>query len=212
MLEDARLGLENLAHRQWMLARALRELGGQRWFWRLSLALAFEGLTGPPHRVALPAGWSAEDALYGETPPWTAWKLLGWAELQADKQVLEVGCGRGICCLVASLVWGAQSRGIEVVPGRAAKARALARSLDVPLTIEARALQPGDVPGSDLILLSATSWSDSNWLQVVDGLKGATHGTRALSISRPIPGWTVLGEQNYPFSWGWARCWLQLRP
>lgn len=194
-----------------MLARAFQELGSQRWFWRLSLALAFEGLTGPPHRIKGPPPWSTDDTLYGETPPWTAWRLLAWAELQADDRVLEVGCGRGICCLVASLVWGAPSRGVEVVPGRAAKARALARSLDVPLSIEARALQPGDAEGSDLILLSATSWSDSNWLQVVNCLEGAAPGTRALSVSRPLPGWTVLGEQNYPFSWGWARCWLQLR-
>ena len=212
MIELALLGLRNLAHRQWMLASAVKELGHQRWFWRLSLALAFEGLTGPPHRVAVPPGWSPEDALYGETPPWTAWRLLRWGGLEEGQGLLEVGCGRAICSLVGQLVWQAACRGVEVVPGRAAKARALARSLDVELTIEARALQAEDLSGIHLVLLTPTSWSEANWAEVVAHLATAAPGTRAITTSRPLPGWTTLQEGRYPFSWGWAHCWLQIRP
>lgn len=199
------VGLENLRHRLWMSWQGALALGGEFWYWRLGYALWLEGLRGSARH----APSSSSDWTYGETPLWTAFRLLQWAHAQPGQRLVEVGCGRGIVSLVAASVWGMPSVGLEALGERADKARWLVRALQLErIRIETSQVR-AQVEEADLYFLTPTTWSEENWRGVVQALEGAPPGARALVLTQPIPGWEILKEERFPYSWGWCKTFLQ---
>jgi len=207
------VGVQNLGQR---LATSLRygaRYGSNHWYWRLGYALWLESWRGPAHRpgqqLQPDPDWSADDFIYGETPLGTAHQLLQWAELRPGQRFCEIGCGRAVVGLVAQLVFGAEVDGFEKVPSLADKARWLARALGVEKNV--RIHEEGPYPAADVYFLTPTTWSEQNWQRVREGLASAPTGSRALVLSQPLPGWTVLAQKSLPYSWGWNRTYLQIK-
>jgi hypothetical protein len=209
-----RVGLENLGHRGALALRYGVRWGAHYWYWRLGYALWLESWRGAAHRpgqlLQPPDGWRPEDFVYGETPLGTAHQLLSWAELKAGQHFCEIGCGRGVVGLVGHLVFGARVSAFEKVPELAAKARWLARALQVEESISIR--EEGPFEPADLYFLTPTTWSTENWQRVCRKLEIAPPGARALVLSEPLPRWRVLETKKLPFSWGWSQTYLQVRP
>jgi len=214
VLSDLWVGFENLGHRSWLACRDASRLGRHSWYWRLGYALWLESLRGPAHRTvrkyALPEGLRSEDLIYGETPIGTAFDLLAWAGMKPGQRFCEVGCGRGVTSLVATLVFGAQSIGHEAVPALADKARWLTRALQCPGTIVTG--HCGPYASAELYYLTATTWSADNLQRIQQDLAQAPAGARALVLSQPLPQWQTLEERKFPYSWGWCRTFLMVRP
>lgn len=211
---DLWVGLQNLGHRGATALRYGARWGGHHWYWRLGYALWLESLRGPAHRPGMsappPPGWQAEDFLYGETPLGTAHQLLSWAGLRPGQHFCEIGCGRGVVGLVAHLVFGASVSGYEKVPALADKARWLTRALQVEKGVCIREEGPYEL--SDLYFLTPTTWSPENWKRVCREMDRARPGARALVLTDPLPGWSVLETRKLPYSWGWSQTYLQVRP
>lgn len=210
---DLAVGVENLAHRSWLAGLAASQLGGHRWYWRLGYALWLESWRGPAHRLGqqadLPPGFGREDLIYGETPLWTAWQLLLWADLKPQERFCEIGCGRGVTSLVARLVYGARVRSYEAIELLADKARWLGRALDAEMEVFTQSAGP--YAEADLYYLTPTTWSDANWKGVQKGLLSARVGSRALVLTQPLPGWQVLNQRKMPYSWGWSQTYLLVK-
>ncbi len=182
-------------------------LGGHFWYWRLGYALWLENLRGSAFRVA---GLDCErDFIYGETPPGTAWQLLRWAQFEVGSRLVEIGCGRAVMCLVAELALRGQCRGYEALPELADKARWLVEALSLKTHIETQ--QVGQIEVADLYYLTPTTWSEANFLQVCQALETAPKASKALVLSRPLPGWKVLATHSFAYSWGWTRTYLQVK-
>mgnify|MGYP003584439376 CR=1 FL=1 len=208
------LGLQNLCHRSSLALRYGARWGSHYWYWRLGYALWLESWRGAAHHPGLrtqpPPGWQPEDFVYGETPLGTAHQLLDWAGLQAGQHFCEIGCGRGVVGLVAHLVFGARVSGFEKVPGLADKARWLVRALQ--LENDVCIAEEGPYGAADLYFLTPTTWSLENWRRVCKQLEEAPGGARALVLTEPLPSWQVLESRTLPFSWGWSRTYLQVKP
>ena len=222
------VGVHNLGQRLALSLRYGARYGNKHWYWRLGYALWLESLRGPARRpgqyyaefvlansavavstLTLASGWTADDFVYGETPLGTAHQLLQWGELGPGQRFCEIGCGRGVVGLVAHLVFGAQVVGFEKVPALADKARWLTRALGVEQHVLIH--EDGPYPSADLYFLTPTTWSEQNWQRVQDGLASAPSGSRALVLSQPLPGWTVLAQKSLPYSWGWNQTYLQTK-
>lgn len=207
------VGLHNLGQRAATSLRYAARYGAHHWYWRLGYALWLESWRGPAHRpgqrFSPDPGWTAEDFFYGETPLGTAHQLLQWGELCPGQRFCEIGCGRGVVGLMAHLVFGAEVDGFEKVPALADKARWLTRALDVERSV--RIHEEGPYPAADLYFLTPTTWSEQNWQRVQNDLKSAPSGSRALVLSQPLPGWTVLAQKSFAYSWGGNQTYLQAK-
>jgi len=212
------LGVENLAHRAKTGCLGALALGARPWYWRLGYALWLESLRGAAHRAgrsqAPQEGWQPEDFVYGETPIWTAYRHLTLCQFPQGGRLLEIGCGRATVSLVAALARGGRATGYEILPARADKARWLTRALQLTTVeiIDADA-STCSYEQVDVVYLTPTTWSDINWKRLTRWLEQAQTGTRAVSLTQPLPkkDWEIVLETKMPYTWGDSVTYYQRR-
>ncbi|MEW6277808.1 MAG: methyltransferase domain-containing protein [Candidatus Eremiobacterota bacterium] len=213
------VGLENLGHLAALSAREAARLGRYRWWWRLRLAMAAAYALDPAFRVCLReapnSGLPEHEATFGETPMLTAYEWFRELGIGRDDTVVDMGCGRGGTVLLAAAAFGARGIGLEVLPTFVARARAVARRLELAdrVSFEQCDFRQGPLPRASLYLLSGTCLERESWDRLKRLLVEAPGGARAISISMPLPGltWEPCWERRLPYSWGYATTYLQRR-
>ena len=215
------LGLCNLAYRTRLDLEEMGRLGNRRWYWRLRLALALNGLTATLSRPVFgtgssefPESISPADLTYGETPILTAWQLGQRLSITPQDRVVDLGAGLGLPLLVCHLGFGAPGIGVEAVPARLSRAKNLALSLNIEVISwreEDFLTQP--LPEGTIYWISPTTLEESSWKALQDKMSDRPAGTRCISLSLPLPtqDWQTLDESDFRFSWGKTRVYVQIK-
>lgn len=212
------VGLENTAYNAGLALREAAALGRFPWWWRLRAALArhWAGLSpfAVVRREGPASGLPEEDLIYGETPPLTAYRLLEALQVGPRDRVVDLGCGRGTVVLVAALAFGAAGLGCEALPTFVERGRRVACSLGLS-RVEFRLgdVRGGPLPQGTVYFVAGTTLRPESWRRVCARLKDTAPGTRAASLSAPLPAsrWELLQRNKMPFSWGPATVYLQRR-
>ena len=216
--EILRVGVENQLYLARLEAEELRTLAGYRWWWRLKWALLLNAIGGLADR-ARPAIFpkrelQAADFLFGETPVLTAWQILTDLETSAFDLVVELGCGRGLVCLVASLAFGSRAVGGEIVHSRVSRLRHLIQVLGLS-RVEAREadFRREPVAEGDLYFLSPVSLEEPSWLDLQARMRAVAPGTRAVVLCEPLESayWDTELVREYRYSWGPVLTYVQRR-
>jgi len=221
-LEACELVGVGLANAAWVATRTALEawrFGRRAWWWRLRLALGRawlgHGPLGVIAREGRQAGMEEADLVYGETLPGTACDLLRALEVGPQDTVVDLGCGRGVVPLVAGLVLGARAVGLDALPGYVQRASACARSLGLEQVRFLHAdFRTAELPRGTVYFLAGTTLEPDSWTAVARNLaRSARPGSRAASLSQPLPGaeWEALGSRRMAFSWGWGTVFLHRR-
>lgn len=213
------VGVGNAA---WLTWRAWVELvcyGCRRWWWQVRCALWWGWLDTTPQALVAAAAnryKRADDLIYGETLPGTAYQLLKRVGTDENDVVVDLGCGRGTVSLVAGLAFGAKSYGIDLLRGYIDHGERLVRVLKLQGVVSFR---PGDIlkcdiPKATVYFFAGTCLSPQHWKKAVNNFtKAAPRGARAISLSQALPknDWELLSEEKWPFSWGMATVFLHRR-
>lgn len=197
----------------------LASLGSRRWWWRLHwAALRHYGLD-PPARVIVresPAlGLPEGQCVYGETPVLTYLTLMRLAEIHEDDVVFDLGCGRGLGLMAASLEHGVRATGIEIVPTLHERASRMVKELGLEGRVR---LVRGDILEEDLsegtIFYVASTTFDRRVMRLLSARLANAGRRRAIEGRRPIrvftltrelfPPFRILWSKRYPVTWGWA--------
>ena len=217
--ELLRVGVTNAA---WLSWRAWVEFvcyGWRRWWWRTRCALWWGWLDTTPQTLVNEAQGkyaSDDDLIYGETLPGTAYELLKRLQVNDRDIVVDLGCGRGAVTLVAALAFGAQSVGVDLLPGYIEHGARLVRVLEIGKLAR---FQEGDIlkcdiPKGTVYFFAGTCLSAEHWQLAVRRLSAvAPVGARAVSLSQALPAkdWELISEESWPFSWGMATVYLHRR-
>lgn len=208
-----------LGNAAWVASRTAVEasrFGTRGWWWRLRLALAAEWAGQTPLQVIAREGgeMSESDLVYGETLPGTAFDMLRALEVTRQDCVVDLGCGRGVVPLVAALAFGARAVGVDALPGYTAHAARTAERLGLTtVTFRTADFRTGRLPKGTVYFLAGTTLEDPSWRAVTERLARTPEGTRAASLSQPLPKehWQLLQQAKMPFSWGPSTVYLHRR-
>lgn len=156
----------------------------------------------------------AEDLIFGEITPSTAWLLLKQLGIDQADHVVELGAGRALFSLTAALAYGCQASALEIIPTFTLRTNQIAINLGLKkLTAYTANVLIDPLPSGSVYYLSATTFRATSWRTLNSKLQNVDPGTRAISLSQPLElkYWTIEEELKLPFSWGITTVYLQQR-
>jgi SAM-dependent methyltransferase len=154
-------------------------------------------------------GVSVRELVYGETPVWTARRLLGAAGVTRDSVVLDLGAGRGRALLGARSL-GARARGVDVLDSHVERANA---ALDgTGARVERADAAHARLDDATHVYLTWTCLSPATRARVVQHLRGCAPGTRVVTLSEPIEDEAFVVERALVgwFTWGLERAYVHV--
>jgi SAM-dependent methyltransferase len=205
----------NQAYLAHLHAQELRVLAGHRWWWRLRWAMVLNRLGGLVDLASEPKlGVPIQDLLYGETPVLTAWKILSDLGACSSDIVVDLGCGRGLIPIVASLALGIRAVGVDISPFRIRRARHLVEALQLTSVIVRQAdYRREPLPEGSLYFLSPISLAEESWSDLQKVMRQSKGGSRAVVLCEPLEAeyWDTCSVQRYSYSWGIVKTYFQRR-
>ncbi len=189
------------------------QFGGRGWWWRLHWEAFRRYFPRGPALVSTRATrglrWPALQFTYGETPPVSFIHMLRQIQAGPGTVVVDLGCGRALHLMAAVCALGVRARGYDLVPQFVSRGTLMARSLGIQ---DALTLIEGDIlemplEDADVVHVVATTWLPrvKNLLlarlsaMLRPGTVVITHAWRL-----PEPRFTLLGNRDYPTTWGWS--------
>lgn len=158
------------------------------------------------------AGVNPGEFSYGETPTVTLTRLLALAELHPGARLVDLGSGRGLTLLAASLL-GYRAAGVEKVSEYVLRARRAARDLRVQVDLREADLITGEWPDGDLYLVNSTAFPP----QFRTSLAGRLAQLPPASLVATYD-WQLAGDvfeefkaRRLPVTWGTVLCRLYRR-
>lgn len=153
---------------------------------------------------------SVAELMYGETPVWTAVRLLRRAGLGVGSRLVDIGAGRGRVLLAARRL-GAEARGVELNANHV-------RAVDAAIKRAGATLVVGDGAQADLtevthVYLTWTCLSDATRARMTEHLRSVRPGTMVLTLTHPLEddAFERVGECTGWFTWGLAPVFIQRR-
>lgn len=211
------VGLKNMGYVACRTASELRSYGGRGWWWRLRIALRLNWFgTSPLGILKKETDNIPDDLVYGETFPGTAYEILQKLDITAEDSIVDLGCGRGVVPLTAALAFGIKSCGIDIINGYIERCRKTAASLSLEELADFLKLdfRHAPLPKASIYFIAGTCLSDESWKELMERLEKASKpGTRAVSLSQPLPSdkWDILRRETMPFTWGPTQVYFQIR-
>ena len=165
---------------------------------RLGLHLAVAYPPGSAHGLAREAG----DAIFGETPLATAWRILGDAGVRPGERLTELGCGPGRLSLVAASQFQMRCEALDRVQSFVDRGNRLARRLKLDVAFRTAELLHWKPASEQWVYVAGTAFS----AKLRGALAAALESSRAsvISVSSPlrIVGHTTRLLGTYRFPWG----------
>ncbi len=147
---------------------------------------------------------------YGETPLTTLQQIADrWAICPSD-YLIELGCGRGRGVLFLSHYTGCKAKGIDWVPSFIAHAKAVAKQTS-NVTFACSDIMKADLSSATIIYLYGTCLDDAAIHTLSERFKQLPPSTKIITVSYPLPGFTIQDELVGSFPWGEADIYLQTR-
>lgn len=209
--------LDYFKHAAWELAFNLSEmarLGRRGWYWRLHWALhrAYrgDGVRWVLDREAKATGLSRDQLTYGETPALSMLAILARAGVSPQDVLFDLGCGRGLALLAASLEWPLEAVGIDAIPTFVTRGNAMCQRLGVAERV--RFINSNfldcDLSRGTLFYAAATTFErdivDDVAARVAEHAATAKHPVRFVTLSQTLlPPWKLVAKGSYPMTWGW---------
>lgn len=152
---------------------------------------------------------------YGETDWLTFIRLMEPLQPQPRDCLIELGCGTGVLCLMATLLWPTKAIGIEYLPGFVAQAKQMADSLKMAerLTFLQQDLFTADISMGTIFYVTATCFPAPQRQRLAQKLLMAPPQAKVLSVSLPLEA-AWLEEKDClsaTFSWGPDRVYVYRR-
>lgn len=157
------------------------------------------------------------DLTYGETPFWTARKILLWSGAKGRETLWELGCGRGSLVFLAAIHFGMRAVGVDVSPLFAR----IGELISGKLRLNRVTWKEGDflkidfneLPEPDFVYLASTTFSWPTMLALTEKLEALPPGVKVISLSAGLPSkaFRQIDEKEFWFSWGRATAHLQVR-
>ncbi len=153
------------------------------------------------------------DLTYGETLPGTAYALLKTVGASEKTKVADLGCGRGVVPLTATLAFGSQSVGIDIVPDYIKRGRRAANLLGLKnkVSFQEADFSHDKLPIANIYFLTAVCLDTKTWLALQKNLlKQAPQGSQVISVSRKLNSseWELYHQSAYPFTWDEATVYI----
>jgi len=136
-------------------------------------------------------------APYVATPPDVVARLLALAEVGSTDRVYDLGCGDGRVVIAAASECGATGVGIDIEPWWIDQARAAAEAAGVADRVAFRTEDAldCDVSAASVVFLYLVEWAME---RIAPALRRQlAPGTRLVSLSFPIEGWTPTREHRF---------------
>lgn len=188
-------------------------LGRHRWYWRLHAAAARAYFRDPAIRVirreAESTGLSGNQLVYGETPALSLLGMLARVGVGASDTVFDLGCGRGLALLAATLEFHIRGVGIDAIPTFVERGQQIAMRLGI--ADRARFIlgdfREQDLSGATIFYAAATTFERD----ILDDLAalaaeqaGGDRPIRFITLSQTLlPPWKLVDKASYPMTWGW---------
>jgi SAM-dependent methyltransferase len=160
--------------------------------------------------VARRAGRGLRELVYGETPVWTAVRLLRAAGVDEHSVVVDLGAGRGRALLGARYL-GARARGVELVPSHAERANAALVGTGVEV-VEGEA-EAAHLEDATHVYVTWTCLAPESRAALTARLRELAADSRVLTLSVPIedPAFAVEERLVGLYSWGFDAVYLHRR-
>ncbi len=139
---------------------------------------------------------------YGDTPDSALETIL--ARARREDRFLDLGCGCGRVVLLLKDKT-AKAQGVDLNPILIAVAREAAEHLGVEVTFECQAIEVTDFQSHSLIYLAATRFTPELMQAIANKFHESPPEARLITVSQPLPGWTVSERWSVRFSWGGPR-------
>jgi hypothetical protein len=161
--------------------------------------------------IKIPEG----DLTYGETPFWTARRLILWSGIEKGSVVWDLGCGRGLFVLFAGIYFNMTAVGIDFFPFFTHTGEKVSRKLGLNqvqwIQADFLTLNFSSLPEPNLIYLASTTFSWGTICKLAEKLENLKSGVKVITLSAALPSksfkQTKKGE--FWFSWGKATAYLQ---
>lgn len=154
------------------------------------------------------------DLIYGETPFFTAKKILEWAKVTSSDRFLDLGSGRGHIVFIAAALFGMQSEGIEIVGGLTRIAKIIADKLHINnVTFHHGNFIECDFSKYTVIYLAGTTFNKKTINDIAQKIKDLPQETKIISLSSPFKNDLLrfIDSNSFYFSWGKTNVYLQQR-
>lgn len=150
-------------------------------------------------------GGDEEAFTYGETPWFTAARMLRRVGLAKGQRFVDLGSGEGRVVLLAALRFGARSVGYEIIADRhLAARRVLRQTLGLPIELRHADAAQADLGDFDVAYSAWTCLDAPARRRLLAALRTLPAGAHAITVTHPIEdeGFTHLGAERLWLSWG----------
>ena len=148
---------------------------------------------------------------YGETSPLSVLQILQTLNLESGSQIVDLGSGRGVPCLVAAAL-GYRALGLEYFAVYTERAQRIADCNGWPAEFRAGSLLSAQIPAASAYLISATAFPEEFRQQLLEKLLQLPP-CQIVSQDWILPAPFVFERmQELPVSWGTAKFCYKRRP
>jgi len=158
------------------------------------------------HLLARRQGGGTDDYIFGETPWFTAQRLLRRARLRPGEHLIDIGSGDGRVVLFAALRFEAHASGFELIAERHQQAQRVvrARGLESSITLVHGDGLAADLSSADVLYCAWTCFSADNRRRLLDAIEALRPGARLITVTHPIDDARLkpLGAERAWFGWG----------
>jgi len=150
---------------------------------------------------------------YGETPLFSFFSMMEWAQATEDEVFLELGSGTGRLSLVAAMDMRIRSIGIDCITPFVHNANMIAKRLHLQCSFEEANLFERSWANVDILYITATASTQEQVQLMSNKCRELKAGARFLSLTHPPQSefMTTLGMKMMDFSWGATAVFLSRR-
>lgn len=148
-----------------------------------------------------------EELTYGETPYFTAYKILKEAKIKNGMVVYDLGSGLGGFTYLANLVFGAKVVGIEIIPSFFEFTSKLVNKFNLKdIKFIKKNIFESDVYDADIIYIAGTCFSEQSKKMLENMMRNAKKGAKIITLSYSLPSQNLRLKKvkKLWFSWGWG--------
>lgn len=152
-----------------------------------------------------------EELTYGEAIWLSIKKVLDYIQPQKDQVFFDLGCGTGRVCFFASIYYGLNANGIDLLPTFVSNANKIKDKFQIEnLNFYQENWLKFNLEKADIIYIAATCLSEETLSALVKKLALLKQDTTIISVTNEITGtnFKTIKKMYLPFSWGKAEVFI----
>jgi SAM-dependent methyltransferase len=180
------------------------------WWWKLQWLFIrnywkFSGYTVYQEEKYYARELHEDNFAFGETGALTTKLMLQEIKPRKGSLVYDLGSGRGTFLFSAYFLFDIRGVGIELLPTYMDKCKTIQKILKIGgIMFKQGNIADIDLSDADIVYLSGSNFQDDIVDKVKENLKSIKPGSIVIIIRRKLPDehFTLLKEDDFPFSWG----------